>query len=216
MNIQNLLLLSGFQNGMVNDYVEEFTKSYQEIDREWLASYRVLGSAIGAATHIFIEEVQRGHIYCDDLFYSLLDKYTKDFNFCDEETRIVIFWEGKESFNGINWNFIKDYTYHIKGFLLCYDFCKEFLHYFDSLIKELHHISHHKDFITRSAILAETCPTKILTDAIKNYAKDIILKMESKGDIPYLHTKNNLQDIIARLSIEKSNPVIKINTYLKV
>ncbi len=193
MNIQNLLLLSGFQNGMVNDYVEEFTKNYQEIDREWLASYGVLGRAMWEVTHIFIEEVQRGHIYCDDLFYSFLDKYTKEFNFCDEETRIVIFLGGKDAFNSINWNFIKDYTYHIKGFLLCYDFCKEYLHYFDSLIIELHLINCHKDFITKNAIFAESCPTKILTDAIKNIATDIIRMMEKKGDIPYLHTTNNLQ-----------------------
>lgn len=203
INIRNLLHHSVFQTGMAQDFLMEYQNKNPTANKGWIACSLNFHRPVAVVTDIFIKEIQRGHIFYDDLFHSALLEYTIDQHYYDEETRIAEYFKSKSFFKTVDWYFIKDYTPFIKVYLLCYDFCKKYLHYFDNLIKELYHICAQTDNRTINALFKDKSPSDILVEALQIDINKTIQMMENKDRISYLHTKNNLKEILDRIEESK-------------
>ena len=135
-----------------------------------------LGSRLAARTmvKIFLEEVGHGHIFCDDLFASTFKKYIgSDIPFyCSQEIPCLI----------------------------CYDFSMFYLSYFDKLIENLHYIDTTiKDDLTRTTLFKGFPIYMLFEQTLKQQHDSVICRLNRKGELPYLHVENNLEEVLARV-----------------
>lgn len=99
----------------------------------------------------------------------------------------------------MDWDFILEYnTSLVKKYLLCYDFCKNYLAQFYSLIYEMAHIMS-LDRMISHAVLNERTPHKILNEAVVKERDSVLWYLEKKSIVSYIDTSNNLQDVLARI-----------------
>ena len=149
-------------------------EKFSHISTDWMR--HTLGSRLAARTmvKIFLEEVGHGHIFCDDLFASTFKKYIgSDIPFyCSQEIPCLI----------------------------CYDFCMFYMPYFNKLIENIHHIDTTiKDDLTRTALFKGFPIYMLFEQALKQQHGSVICCLNRKGELPYLHLENNLDEVLARV-----------------
>ena len=147
---------------------------YPYISADWMRN--TLGSRLVARTmvNIFLEEIGRGHIFCDDLFATTFKKYIgSDIPFyCSQEIQCII----------------------------CYDFCILYLTHFYKLMTNLYHIDATiNDDLTRSIIFKGIPIYMLFEQALKQQHDKVICRLSRSGELPYLHTENNLYEVLARM-----------------
>lgn len=137
---------------------------------DWLKDNFLLEKIIHCLVDIFLNEVNRGHIFCDDLFDSVFYKYIwSDFPFkCSKNLPCII----------------------------CCDFCLHYITHLYELIKKLYEIDLITDSITQQAILNGRDLSKILISAMLQSQSEVVKQMEATKALTYLSTINNLHDII--------------------
>ena len=206
-NMRDMLHYPKSQMGIVKDFTLGFIKRHPQVKQEQLAVALDLRKAIHVITNIFLKEAARGHIFYDTLFLSLLSKQELPASFYMEDRRIASFFAHKSAFQDMDWDFIYKYTtYHVKAYLLCYDFCNDMLRHYDELINDLYVISCISSLSSKQEIYRAQSATEILTNAIQSHAYELIQTMERKGQLPYVHTTNNLDEILARLPKQTEQP----------
>lgn len=210
--------------GIAEDIEKELQEKYPEISPMWLSYDLCIEYAVEDIVSIFIKEVARGHIFYDDLFGTTLEKYSNNHipYYPDENERIINYFNTHSLFRDMDWTFIREYTSSVKMYLLCYDFCKQYISCFYPLIYELNHLTH-LDQISSNSIIGEKQPSAILKEAVKKKQQSILQLLEHKGLLSYLDTSNNLVDVLARLpkmldEIREQlahKPIIALNAQVK-
>jgi len=109
---------------------------------------------------IFIQEVDRGHVFYDDLFGTTAKKYVaSDIPFyCSIEIPRI----------------------------LCYDFCMLYFSYFYPFINEVYRMQQTTDVVTRTEFKSIVDSSVVLFDAIIKNNVTIIHKMALSGKTSYL------------------------------
>ena len=205
--MRDMLHYPKFQMGIVKDFTLGFIKRHPQVKQEQLTVALDLRKTVHVITNIFLKEATRGHVFYDTLFLSLLSKQELPASFYMEDRRIASFFAHKSAFQDMDWDFIYKYTtYHVKAYLLCYDFCSDMLRHYDELINDLYVISCISSLSSKQEIYRAQSATEILTNAIQSHADELIRTMERKGQLPYVHTSNNLDEILARLPKQPELP----------
>lgn len=189
INLENMVHLDGFQGVIAHAYIKDFCERNPEIPEEWFFKSCSLYYPLMIIINIFTKEICRGHIFADDLFHTIVNKYAEPKSFFDEDTRVAQYLTQIDKDKRIDWFFFNHYTYFLKGFLLCYDFCLCTLRYFEPLIKELYTIDK-KGGVVKDALMAEECAHNILAKAIECDTGKFLHFLEYRGYTPYLHIEN--------------------------
>ena len=186
MSTYSLLHSDSFIIDLTKEIEENVCQKFPYITTDWMR--HTLGARLAARTmvKIFLEEVGRGHIFCDDLFASTFKKYIgSDVPFyCSQEIPCPI----------------------------CYDFCMFYLSNFDKLIENLHHIDTTiNDDITRTTLFKGLPIYMLFEHALKQQHDSVICRLNRKGELPYLHLENNLDEVLARVKDrEKARKPVKL------
>ena len=128
-----------------------------------LSTLLLLTPSIAQVIDIFIQEVEHGHIFYDDLFGTTLKKYVA--------------------------SEIPFYCSIEIPRLLCYDFCMMYLSYFYPFINEIYRMEYMTDFVTRAEFRSIYESPDTLMNAIKKQKDTILDKMEKSKKTTYLNTQ---------------------------
>ena len=163
MEIQAQLYDSCFRRELANAIKQDLQSRYPSLSSDWLAYSLLLAPSIAQVIDIFIQEVEHGHIFYDDLFGTTFKKYVaSDIHFyCSIEIPR----------------------------LLCYDFCMTYLSYFYPFINEIYRMQQMTDFITRAEFRSVYESPNTLMNAIKKQKNTILDKMEKSKKTTYLNTQ---------------------------
>ena len=201
-DMPSVVLKSGFENCMVKDIKSDILSKMPHIDEDWLDFTAGISGLVYTAFEVFISEAKKGHIFCDDLFRSTLKKYCKTYipTEWDSSALIKQYFDNNENFKDISWNTIYSNSSNITYLLICYDFCCNFMTQFYPTIEQIYHVDLNVNGFTKKVMLSGYYDwSMLIMQEMKNNAKDIIQKMEHPINFPYIHTTNNLAEVLARL-----------------
>ena len=160
MKIYTSLYDACFRRELANAIEQDLLHKYPYFSAEWLTFSLHLQSSITQVIDIFILEVDRGHIFCDDLFGTTAKKYVA--------------------------SDIPFYCSIDMPRILCYDFCFLYISYFYSFIYEVYHMQQTTDYVSRSEFKSILDYPAVLMDAIKKNNEAIIHKMTQSGKTSYI------------------------------
>ena len=163
MKIQAPLYDSCFRRELASAIEQDLQSRFPCLSSDWLAYSLHLNSSSAQVIGIFIQEVDRGHIFYDDLFGTTVKKYVA--------------------------NDIPFYCSIEVPRLLCYDFCLMYLSYFYPFINEIYRMEYMSDFVTRAEFRSIYESPDTLMNAIKKQKDTILDKMEKSKKTTYLNTK---------------------------
>ena len=201
-DMPSVVLKSGFENCMVKDIKSDILSKMPHIDEDWLDFTAGISGLVYTAFEVFISEAKKGHIFCDDLFRSTLKKYCKTYipTEWDSSALIKQYFDNNENFKNVSWNTIYSNSSNITYLLICYDFCCNFMTQFYPTIEQIYHVDLNVNGFMKKVMLSGYYDwSMLIMQEMKNNAKDIIQKMEHPINFPYIHTSNNLAEVLARL-----------------
>lgn len=160
MKIHTSLYDACFRRELANAIEQDLLNKYPYLSSNWLVYSLRLRYSIAIVIDIFIHEVDRGHIFYDDLFGTTAKKYiASDIPFyCSIEIPRI----------------------------LCYDFCMLYFSYFYPFINEVYSIQQTTDPVTRVEFKSIIDSSIVLYDAIKKNNEMIIQKMAQSSKTSYL------------------------------
>ena len=163
MEIQAQLYDSCFRRELANAIKQDLQSRYPSLSSDWLTYSLLLTPSIAQVIDIFIQEVEHGHIFYDDLFGTTFKKYVASDSpfYCSIEIPR----------------------------LLCYDFCMMYLSYFYPFINEIYRMQQMTDFVTRAEFRSVYESPNTLMNAIKKQKNTILDKMEKSKKTTYLNTQ---------------------------
>ena len=160
MKIHAQLYDSCFRRELANAIEQDLQSRYPSLSSDWLTYSLRLNPSIAQVIDIFIQEVDRGHIFYDDLFGTTTKKYVA--------------------------SDIPFYCSIDIPRLLCYDFCLQYLSYFYPFVNEVHRLQQTTDVVIRTEFKSIVDSSVVLLDAIKKNNDMIIQKMAQSGKTSYL------------------------------
>lgn len=172
-NADALLFNVSFMKELTEAIEDDIHRILPEVDVDWLEDSLKLKRIVYKLVKQFLNEVGRGHIFCDDLFATTFKKYVgSDIPFyCSQD---------------------------ITG-IICYDFCMQYIQRFYKLISALYRVESQSDDITRTALLKNNDPYFFMNESMSKEHDTIIQKLNYNHKLPYLHLENNLDEVLARV-----------------
>lgn len=211
VNIRSLLHYPKYFSGIVHESEDYILSRNSRIERNWLKYNLLLGSVISSIIDAFIREVNRGHIFYDDLFRTFLKEYSGADIPADLDSNAVVksIFDNKPYFSDMDWDTLSKHCSDVMVYLLFYDFCKRFMIHLYRPIEQLYYISSQTDSRSIDFLFESFNERTIILNAIDRNADEIIKKLDDCGRVSYLHIKNNLDEVLARTNERETNRLPK-------